>query len=144
MNTNDLLQQALDELAIAAAKLNESAIRLRCAFSDEDRKGEQKAGCTSFGAHSLDMQFAASSGIGNPKRDFYNGCQQAAQSAQVARADLGKEWKVLVAHQLRDVSDYEVAEAQIKWEELLKYGQFSFDEMFRAVLNNFIAGRRLP
>lgn len=130
MNTINLLQQALDELAVAAAKLNESAIRLRCAFSDEDRKGKQKAGCASFGAHSLDMQFAASSGIGNPKRDSYNDCEQAAQLAQVARADLGKE-----LDPLREVSNEEV---RLVLQQAASLGGFTY------ALNAFLARRRAP
>lgn len=134
MNTNDLLQQAIDELAKASAKLNESAIRLRCAFSDEKEKVEQKAGCTSFGAQSLDMQFAASSGIDNPKRNAYNDCEQAAQAAQVARADLGKE-----LDPLRDVSNKEVDE----FCAFFPHRPFGELDVLYA-LHAFIARRRSP
>ena len=46
-------------------------------------------------------------------------------------------------HALRDVNDSEVADAQIKWEQMLRYGQFSFDEMFREILREFLVSRRL-
>lgn len=142
MDTNERLQQALDELAVAAARLNESAIQLRCVFSDEARDPEPVAHASSerndFIEKASDKAF---------KKTFvhqsmaYGAAKQG--SVPVNRLDVLARFngvaqeahdKALI-HALRDVNTDEITEVR---------ANLDHSGNWRATLNAFLARRRLP